>query len=417
MQHLRLFLLVLVSCSFGAEAQSASFACEYVKKEIKEGLSYYNKDVTSEFLKCIKTNRVCVSVEGKITGAELAKELSNENEASTYVTLQSPVTDPEPLCLIGYYSGGSAAAWGFDAYKIVDGKALQFGEMYKATFNFDAVPPRSAAEITYEMFKKHGVDPVCAALAKPKELNKRTGMLALFCKYNEKHKATLDPIKHTETWESGDAKGMYSARFFSTYLENGKKKGVIVVGHQLLEGGEIMESYGTGEALSVFVFTFDGENWVFEQGSQGLLMLGAHGGYGGGIDLVKIGQNKHSVLFSSGYHHQGGWGGTYLFVALSEDKPYVIGSIVSDGGYDGSSPYKFESIWDLYEDKGKKYYVIKMEYKGTNYDTKQGKVIDYNKTEFYSIDNNKYKLIDDGNYLQTRALKKIARPSGNKNTK
>jgi len=62
-----------------------------------------------------------------------------------------------PVCLVGSYSGGSAAAWQFSAYKIVDGVAVAFDGMDKAYAQGDAVPPKAAALMTYEMFDKYAV--------------------------------------------------------------------------------------------------------------------------------------------------------------------------------------------------------------------------------------------------------------------
>ena len=83
------------------------------------------------------------------------QSIKSNYEATTLVIVQSPAEDDAPVCLVGVYSGGSAAAWAFKAYKVVDGEATAYSEMEEAYSQGDAVAPKDAAIETYQMFEKY----------------------------------------------------------------------------------------------------------------------------------------------------------------------------------------------------------------------------------------------------------------------
>lgn len=129
--------------------------CEYVKEKLITNLSYYSKEQAPKFLDCVSNYRVCAVADGQVVSATLIKHVPDKYESTNIVIVQSPKNDAFPVCLIGTYSGGSAAAWSFDAYKIINNNAEQFRGMHKAYAQGDAIPPKSAALMTYEMFDKY----------------------------------------------------------------------------------------------------------------------------------------------------------------------------------------------------------------------------------------------------------------------
>ena len=129
--------------------------CEHIKEKLVKGLSYYGKKQTPEFLECVSSYRVCAVADGQVVSSTLIKHMSDKHESTTFVIVQSPKNDAFPVCLIGAYNGGSAAAWSFDAYKILQDKAVRFRGMHKAYARGDAIAPQSAAKMTYEMFDKY----------------------------------------------------------------------------------------------------------------------------------------------------------------------------------------------------------------------------------------------------------------------
>lgn len=129
--------------------------CEHVKESITTHLSYYSRDQTADFLKCVSSFRVCAVADDRVVSATLIKHMPDNNERTTVVIVQSPPHDNFRVCLIGSYSGDSAAAWRFEAYKIVNDTAIAFGGMHKAYAQGDVIPPKKAAMITYEMFENY----------------------------------------------------------------------------------------------------------------------------------------------------------------------------------------------------------------------------------------------------------------------
>lgn len=144
--------LILLPNSSWAEGM---MPCEHVPEQITTTLSYYSKKQTPEFLKCMSDFRVCAVADGRVIKSTLIKHIPENYESTTVVIVQSPRNDDFPVCLVGAYSGGSAAAWIFEAYKIIDGKAFAFDGMERAYAQGDAIPPKHAAKMTYEMFDKY----------------------------------------------------------------------------------------------------------------------------------------------------------------------------------------------------------------------------------------------------------------------
>ena len=156
--NVKLFIkIIVISIVFLPSTPWAggNMPCEQVKEPLKKTLSYFSKKQTPVFLNCISNYRVCAVAGGRVIASTLIKEIPNIDESTTVVIVQSPPNDELPVCLIGSYSGGSAAAWTFDAYKIINGNAVAFRGMNKAYAQGDAVSPKSAAIMTYEMYEKY----------------------------------------------------------------------------------------------------------------------------------------------------------------------------------------------------------------------------------------------------------------------
>lgn len=133
--------------------------CESIADKLKNKLSYYSEKQTPEFLKCISVYRVCAVADRHVVSAADIKSIKTPYEATTLVIVQSLPYEENPLCLVGIYSGGSAAAWVFEAYIVVDGSAVSYPGMGDAYAQGDAVAPKNAAILTYRMFEKYAEKP------------------------------------------------------------------------------------------------------------------------------------------------------------------------------------------------------------------------------------------------------------------
>src|SRR5262249_51743534 len=113
--------------------------------------------------------------------------------------------------------------------------------------------------------------------ARPAVFNSHTAMLAVYGEYSEQHKGTLIPIKYTGTWEMKNANVLATPIVTAIYREHGVRKGVIAIQRQAIFDGEIVESHAAMAEISVYVFTYNGKEWVFEKGKQKVTEAGTNG--------------------------------------------------------------------------------------------------------------------------------------------
>lgn len=182
-----------------------------------------------------------------------------------------------------------------------------------AAFGFVALLGLSA----FFLFGREPVDP-----AKPEVFNADTAMLAIFGTYNEKHHGVLLPEKNTTAWEMGQADTLATALLVDTYTETGKKKAVLVVQRQQILDGAVEESHATAPLVSVYIFAFNGKQWVFEKGKKEVAAYGANG-VAPMASLIRLGQDKFGLLFEGGDMHQGYTNDYAFIVSLSDAKPVI----------------------------------------------------------------------------------------------
>lgn len=130
-------LLLLFSCL----AAGAELPCVTAEREIRDVAA----DVPKSFWDCTRTSRVCIALfypDVKVLRAVAVRELPVDGSAS-FGIVQSAVGEEPAVCLAGAYSGGSAAAWLFQGWKVENGKLAPIDGMEKTRMNSDAVPPRT----------------------------------------------------------------------------------------------------------------------------------------------------------------------------------------------------------------------------------------------------------------------------------
>ncbi|MFZ6734385.1 hypothetical protein ACO0LG_20815 [Undibacterium sp. Ji42W] len=145
---------------------------------------------------------------------------------------------------------------------------MQFKKSAAAAFIFVALLGLAA----FFLFGREPVDP-----AKPQVFNADTAMLAIFGTYNEKQHGVLLPEKNTASWDMGQADILATVLLVDIYTEAGKKKAVLVVQRQQILGGVVEESHATAPVISVYVFAYNGKQWLFEKGKKEVAAYGANG--------------------------------------------------------------------------------------------------------------------------------------------
>ena len=149
-RHLAVIVIALASAAAGA----ASLPCASFERELR-ALAPGGAEVPAGLIACVHTSRVCVLSfpEGKILRAEAVRELPVEG-SSILGVVQSPAGEQPAVCLVGTYSGGSAAGWVFDGWTIVEGKVVPIRGMERSQLNSDAVPPRTLGNAIYGAYAR-----------------------------------------------------------------------------------------------------------------------------------------------------------------------------------------------------------------------------------------------------------------------
>jgi hypothetical protein len=142
-----------------SSAQAEEMPCVKAEKELLNYMSYLNARNKKDFSACIRAYRVCLlTFEGEVLNAQSIRGITNKSDIDS-VTLgivQSPPNEEVTLCLAGAFSGGSAAAWIFDGWRIKNGSAVKLANMSKGRLNSDAVPARTLANFIYDVYEKFG---------------------------------------------------------------------------------------------------------------------------------------------------------------------------------------------------------------------------------------------------------------------
>jgi hypothetical protein len=167
----------------------------------------------------------------------------------------------------------------------------------------------------YVLFGRAPVDP-----ARPEVFNANTAMLAIFGTYNDKQQGVLLPEKNTAQWNVKEADTLATALLVATYTEAGKHKGVLAIQRQQILDGVVEQSHATSAMISVYVFAYNGKQWIFEKGKKEVVESGAYGEAPGG-SLMRLGKDKYGLLFKGGDVHQGYTNDYAFLISLSEVKP------------------------------------------------------------------------------------------------
>ncbi len=241
--------------------------------------------------------------------------------------------------------------------------------------------------------------------ARPTVFNRDTAMLAVYGEYNEQHKGTLGPVQYTNSWDMKNASVLATPIMAATYTEGGIRKGVIAIQRQTILNGEVVDSHATAAGISVYVFAFNGKEYVFEKGKQTVTEAGAHGSAPGGT-LIKIGRDKYGLLFEGGDIHQGFTNDYTFIISLSTPTPAVVVELETGESY---NDWVWEGKIEFIEDTTKDHFVLKVTSQGTKQEINEDKSRPLNKVEYYVYDNGKYQPITDKKYAtyKTVALKEI----------
>jgi hypothetical protein len=150
---IRFLVTIAIALSVGAVA-AAEMPCVSVERELR-ALGPGGADVPPAFLECARKSRVCVLTfpDSQVLRAESLRELPADG-ASSLAIVQSPPGEQPALCLVGTYSGGSAAAWSFEGWNVSAGAAAPIRGMERARLNNDSVPPRTLGNAIYGAYAR-----------------------------------------------------------------------------------------------------------------------------------------------------------------------------------------------------------------------------------------------------------------------
>ncbi len=155
--------IVLLLAFFGIPiAQAGEMPCVKAEKELLRYMSYLNARNEKDFSACIRSYRVCLlTFGGEVLKAQTIRSVRDPGEfdSVTLGIVQTPANEEVTLCLVGAYSGGSAAAWTFDGWQTRNDTTVKLENMSKGRLNSDAVPARTLANIIYDVYDKFGKAP------------------------------------------------------------------------------------------------------------------------------------------------------------------------------------------------------------------------------------------------------------------
>jgi hypothetical protein len=253
--------------------------------------------------------------------------------------------------------------------------------------------------------------------ARLKVFNQDTAMLLIFGEYNIEHQGTLIPVKknYTNSWNRKEVHELARPILCVTYNEGDIKKGVIVIERQLA-----FKCHACTAIISVYVFMYNGSEWVFENGKKEVTDAGAWG-EAPGCELIKIGDRKYGILFEGSYSGQGTTDYNAFIIAISESEPYEILSSISTGGNNGgqcSDDEKERKKWGVPECYGYEcklnflkqdntdYYVMDLKCEGTDHNYDTYRIEPAASDQYYRIVNGVYKQTDEQKYKEGELLKK-----------
>lgn len=234
-------------------------------------------------------------------------------------------------------------------------------------------------------------------------------MLAIFGAYDEKRGGTLLPVTLTKGWKIENANGLATPLSVDLYEETGKRKGVLAVQIQSVREGEVDESHVSAAEVSVYVFGFNGSNWVFEKGKKSVIKTGAYG-KAPGNRLIRIGDAKFGLLFEGGDVHQGYFDQYASMISLGE--PKIAAVFDASTGHDNSGACTddekelkdvdlgLKRCWghateiSFVRIAGDDYYMLRLDDSGTEEDEKTGKVVPVKRVTYLRMRPEGYKPVE-----------------------
>ena len=136
--------------SFAAEV----FPCTLLKDSVLSGhFSDLETQRVVAFRGCIQKKSICMLTNAGIQGGDTAIDFKATGQASWLAIVQVR-NSVSGACLIGRYSGGSAAAWLFEGWQVESGKAKYLEQFATTKLNSDAVPPDALLAIMLKAYKR-----------------------------------------------------------------------------------------------------------------------------------------------------------------------------------------------------------------------------------------------------------------------
>jgi hypothetical protein len=148
----RFFFSILLASLCAGPVAAVALPCVAAERELHELAG----DVPLSLWECARSSRVCTVLfypEAKVLRAGSVRELPTDGSATLGI-VQSGAGDQPGVCLVGIFSGGSAAAWLFMGWKIEGGKATSIEGMEKSRMNSDSVSPRALGNVIYGAYER-----------------------------------------------------------------------------------------------------------------------------------------------------------------------------------------------------------------------------------------------------------------------
>lgn len=116
----------------------ASEPCEIAKSELEFSYSYLSPKSVQALKECAAKNPICVlNYEDKLVAGQSVKDIAKEPSGAVFGLYQPDAN----TCLVGQFSGGSAAAWLFEGWRTGSGKPVPIKNFSKIRLNSDSVFP------------------------------------------------------------------------------------------------------------------------------------------------------------------------------------------------------------------------------------------------------------------------------------
>lgn len=240
--------------------------------------------------------------------------------------------------------------------------------------------------------------------ARPAIFNEETAMLAVYGEYSAQHKGTLIPVEYTGAWDMANAEVLATPIMVGTYVENGVEKGVIAVQRQMIVQGEAAWSHGSKAEIAVYVFAYNGKEYVFEKGKRDVTEAGAWGSAPGGR-LIRIGRDKYGLLFEGGYTTQGEAQDYAFIIGLSDGTPAVAVEFDTRGSYnaeESDKSWQWEGEFEFLQDDTSDYFPLRLTSEGTV--DVNDKLRSLHKVQHYVYSHGKYRTTSEARYRKLQAV-------------